>query len=163
MKTAIEIINRAASKIGVKRAGVPLTDDEISDFISELNNMMVEADAGGTKLGYTIVSNQGDEITTPDWSWGAIEANLGVRAAPDFDVQITQVLAQQANESWKTVLHRTVEIGPVNLPNILPVGSGNRAWGNNTTRYFPNEYSGDLMTDDGGTLADTEDLNIQED
>lgn len=163
MKTAIEIINRAASKIGVKRSGVPLTPDEITDFISEMNNMMTEADAGGTKLGYTIVSSQADEITTPDWTFGAMESNLAVRSAPDYDAQVSQALALQANESWKIVLHRTVELGTVNFPDILPIGGGNRRNGGTTNRFFTNEYADDLITGSGETLADTEDLNIQED
>jgi len=163
MKTAIEIINRAASKIGVKRAGVPLTDDEINDAISELNDMMTETDAVGIALGYTIVSNPDDEITTPDWSWGAMAANLGVRFAPDFDVSPTQALAQQAHASWKIVLSRTIQLGPVNFPTTLPVGSGNQGGDSNSNRFFGDEYSDDLLTGSGDTLADTEDINIQED
>ncbi len=161
MKTAIDIINRAASKIGVKRSGIDLTDDEISDAISELNNLMVEADAGGTKLGYTIVSSQTDEITTPDWTYGAMESNLAVRIAPEYEVTVSNELAVQASETWKIVLKRTVELGAVNYPTTLPIGSGNEYW--NYQRFFVDGFNNDLETASGGTLADTEDLNIEED
>lgn len=161
MKTAIDIINRATSKIGVKRAGVDLTDDEINDAISELNNMMVEVDAGGTKLGYTIVSAPTDSITTPDWTYGAMESNLAVRLAPEYEIIISQALATQAHETWKIVLKRTVEIGSTVFPDTMPIGSGNEYW--NYQRFFVDTYRNDLETGAGGTLADTEDLNIQED
>lgn len=160
MKTALDIINRAASKIGVKRAGVPLTDDEIDDFISELNNMMTELEAGGTVLGYTIVSKGSDEITTPDWSFGAIESNLGVRAAPDFDAQISGVLAASASSGLKAILKRTVQIGEVQFPTSLPTGSGNRYF--NNERFFSDGYRDDLVTGSGSTLADLENINIEE-
>lgn len=158
---AIDIINRAMSKIGVKRPGIPLEDDDISDAIAELNDMMTEIDASGTKLGYTIVSFQDDDITTPDWSYGAIRANLAIRLAPDYDTVVSPALAQQAAESWKIVLKRTVEIGETNFPDTLPVGQGNEYW--NYQRFFVDEYRNDLMTGSGGTLADAENINIQED
>ncbi len=161
MKTALDIINRAASKIGVKRAGSPLEDDEITDAISELNNMMLELDASGTKLGYTVVSDSSDEITTPDWSYGAIEGQLAIRLAPEYEVSISQELAAQASASWNTVLKRTVSIGHVQFPSTLPIGSGNQYY--YWQRFFLDGYANDLETGAGGTLADTEDLNIQED
>lgn len=159
--TAIDIINRALSKLGVKRAGVELTEEEINDSIDELNDMMLEIDATGVKLGYTIVSDKTDVITAPDWAYGAIRSNLAVRMAHDFDIAITPALAQQAEASWEAVLQRVVEVGPVQFPDIMPIGSGNEYW--NYERFFKDTYRNDLRTGSGGTLTDEENINIQED
>ncbi len=161
MRTALQIINRAAAKIGVKRAGVDLTDDEINDAIDELNDMMLEIDAAGTALNYTIVSSKTDLITTPDWTYGAMSSQLGIRIAPEYEVSVSGELATQANESWKIVLKRTEELNSVNFPTTMPIGAGNEYWDNE--RFYTNEYADDLQTASGGTLADLEDINIQED
>ncbi len=159
--TALDIINRSLSKIGVKSAGITLTDDEISDSISELNDMMTELDASGIKLGYTIISSSTDEITTPDWTWGAIRSNLAIRLAPEYGAAISQALVTQAIDGYNTILQRTVTIERVQFPTTLPIGAGNEYW--NYERFFTDEYYNDILTGSHQTLATDENINIQED
>ncbi len=159
--TALDIIERSLSKIGVKRSGVSLTDDEISDSISELNDMMTELDASGTKLGYTIISSSSDEITTPDWTWGAMRSNLAIRLAPEFDAVITQALAVQASDGYNAILKRTVTIDRVQFPDTLPIGAGNEYW--NYERFFKNDYDNDILTGSHQTLSTDENINLKKD
>lgn len=161
MTTALQIINRACQKLGVKRAGVPLEDDEITDAITELNDMMLELDADGTKLNYTIVTDPSDIITAPDWAFSYMRANLAVRLASDFDVAASPELMTQAIKAEDVVIKRTSELGPVIFPSTLPVGSGNE--GMHYNHFFTETNRDDLETSSGDQLSDTSDYHIQED
>lgn len=161
MTTALKIINRALQKLGVKKAGVPLTDDEVSDAIIELNDLMLELDADGTKLNYTVISDSSDIITAPDWSYSYMTSNLAVRLAPDFDISASAELVAQATTAELVVIKRTSEIGPVVYPNTLPIGSGNESMYDE--RFFIETNKYDLETGSGDQLSDNTDFHIQED
>ena len=145
----------------MKRSGIPLTDDEIADAISELNNLMTEFEADGTHLNYTIVSDSSDTITTPDWANSFMESNLALRLASEFEVQVSQTLAMQASKAEDIIIKRTAQLGTVLFPNTLPIGSGNETF--YYDRFFKDTSRYDLETDSGDQLSDTEDMHIEED
>lgn len=146
MTTALTVIQKALSKIGVRSREVDLTTDEISDAIDELNDMMYEWDADGLNLGYTTVTASTDTVTTPDWSMGCIKNNLAIRLAPDFGGEVTQALIHLADMGYETIVNRNVSLDNVDFPDTLPIGSGNTEVSVYSNIYYTTNNDDELGT-----------------
>lgn len=164
MVTAEDIINSALSKIGVRNREVPLTDNQISDSIDELNDMMTQWDSDGIALGYTIISDKDDTITTPDWSHAAMKSNLGGRLAPAFGQSISGTLGAQIINDFKSLQDRVTETPEIYFPDTLPVGSGNNI-DNFSVRsnFFVDESYDDILTGNDQLLQDDEGDQLEQD
>lgn len=125
MATALKVIERAFSKIGVKAAETPLTSAEVQDGRDVLNDMLSSWDSTGTLKGAVPVGDVGDELIVPRYAIGAIKANLAIRLASEYDKAVTQGLAFDASDSLKEMVKSSIDLSNVDLPSTLPVGSGN--------------------------------------
>lgn len=159
MIPASEIIFPALERIKVKDPDVPtITDSEAKTAIRELNDMMIGlADHDGIALGYTIIAKIDDPITTPDWTFGMMRAKLTLMLADEFGKIVTPSLVTKAMDYMKGVRRRTVRIRRPSLPDGLPTGQGNSAYGYNygtASNFFYDEGSDDLRDDLGMTIDD---------
>ena len=146
MTTALTVIEKALSKIGVRSREISLTSNEISDAIEDLNDMMYEWDADGINLGYTTITSSSDTVTTPDWSMGAIKSNLAIRLAPDYDKQVSNALVVSAQQGYETLINRSIELDNVDFPDTLAKGSGNTNVVSYTNRFFITNNENELTT-----------------
>lgn len=164
MATAEDIIKAALSKIGVRNSEVPLTDNQINDAISELNDMMTKWDADGIALGYTIVSKKTDPITTPDWSHGAMKSSLGARSLSEYGKDLTADFAAVVSENFKSIKDRTIDVPDVYFPDTLPIGSGNNI-DNFSIRsnFYEDESFDDILSGNGESLRDDEGDQLEQD
>lgn len=159
-KTAKQIIDRAASKIGVKRAGVDLSEDEYDSFISEMNNTMFGYAVDGLNFGYSEVSSTSDEVTIPFWSYGFIENILALRMAVDFNAPIPPGLPAIIEKEIETAETALVRVPVVSYPDILPTGSGDNGFFSQS-KYFEDATKLDIEDLNGSTIRDQEDDPIQ--
>ena len=68
MTTALELIEDAFDDIEVKSAEVDLSPSEIAIGIRRLNRIATALAAKSINVGYTIVSDETDVLTIPDWA-----------------------------------------------------------------------------------------------
>ena len=65
MATVAQIAKASLQRILVQADESPLEASEYQDYIFALNNFMLSLDAQGIQLGFTEVSDLGDEVTVP--------------------------------------------------------------------------------------------------
>ena len=61
MATVAQVAKSSLQRILVQASEAPLEPDEYQDFIFSMNNYMAELDAQGIQLGYTVVTDLGDD------------------------------------------------------------------------------------------------------
>lgn len=118
-----------------------------------MNNYMLDLDASGITLGYTEVTNLGDQITIPTGALRGLIANLAIEMAPDFGGQITAGLQRAAVEGLNTMrkLSRAVQI--TRHPSTLPVGAGNIGSGSfRTNRFYPG-HEDEILSETTGAIS----------
>lgn len=163
-QSASDIIKAALSKIGVRNSEVALTTTQINDAISELNDMLTQWDSTSLPLGYTIISNGADIVTTPDWSHGAIKSNLAARLAPEYGKEISITLGAQILADFKNLQLRIIEAPEVFFPDTLPIGSGNQINDfRNESNFYNDDNHDDLLTANGDNLLDGEGERLEQD
>lgn len=125
MATANQVIKAALQKILVQAADAPFEADEAQDAIFTMNNFMLDLDASGVSLGYTEVSNGGDEITIPPGALRGLIYNLARELAQEYNRPITPVALDIAAKGLETMRKLGQRIGQMNYGGTLPRGSGN--------------------------------------
>lgn len=154
---AIDIINPAMSLIGVKIAGVDLTDDEITSAIRTLNNMMTSLDRSGIRLSYSIIEDKDDVITSPDWSFQMMESRLAANLSIEYNKNLTTALAIRIDEDMSIVRNSVVSISQPIFGDTLPTGSGHgQNCGRYNSNYFRNTEANDLLLGNGEKMLDDE-------
>ncbi len=148
MTTASELITAALGQTLTRSADIPLEPDELQDAIFQLNNMMT---SWNLALGYTVVSNPNDEITTPDFAIDAMVQNLAVRIAPGFGGIVDADLRQNAREAKRDLLKIVVTVGPARYPSTLPRGSGNTRTSTRNRIFYP-PSAGEIEQEQGGSI-----------
>lgn len=126
MANANEIIVDALTELVVQADEAPIEPSEAQTAIRYLNRMMYALDAEGISLGYNVVENLGDPITTPLGSHEGMIFNLALRLATQFDVPITLDLVNKAKEGKEAMRALSFRMGQTEMPSTLPTGSGNQ-------------------------------------
>ena len=125
MTTALQIINGAAEKIGVKEAESALESGDFQVILNEMNDLLSEwADLGLTPA-FVDVSASTDIVAIDRNAVSAAKNNLAIRIAPSFERIVTQALAKIAGDSLRSLQASQIHIGAVAYPDTLPTGSGN--------------------------------------
>lgn len=125
MATVAQVAKASLQAILVQASEAPLEADEFQDFIFALNNYMNSLAAKGVNLGYTVVSNLGDEVTVPPGALTGIIANMAIQSVPYYGGIVTPELALTAREGMHAMRLVGQIITPTRLPSTLPIGSGN--------------------------------------
>ena len=154
MATAAQVLKAAFQRILVGSPEAPLEDDEYSDAIFAMNNYMLDLDANGVTLGYTVVSTLGDEITIPTGALRGLIANIAIEIAPDYDGVITDGLVRAAREGLNTMRKIGKTIVPTLYPSTLPIGSGNYhdvyGW---HQHFYNNELEAEILAETTGAIG----------
>ena len=149
MANAQEFIESSLYEIGVKAAETPLTEEDLTDGIEKLNDMISELTFD---LRYSEVDDPLDEITIFRWANAMVKTRLAIRLAPRYSKIVTPALELAARTSYKLVLDRVVTMSKAAFPNTLPVGRGNQGWGRNGRAFFTDETQDDILTGGGENL-----------
>lgn len=153
MATAAQVIKAALQRILVQASDAPLEPDEYQDAMFALNNLMLDYDASGISLGYTVVSDLGDQITIPTGALRGLIANLAIEIAPDFGGQVTEPLVAAAVAGKKTMRKLGMATPTSSFPYTLPYGTGNYDQsGYATSRYYPDEEAA-ILAETTGSIS----------
>ena len=95
MATVAQVAKSSLQRILVQASEAPLEPDEYQDFIFSMNNYMAELDAQGIQLGYTVVSDLGDEVTIPTGALRGLIANMAIEVAPDYNGVVSGRLSRK--------------------------------------------------------------------
>ncbi len=144
--TVLDIVTGALQLLEVRVAESGVTSAEGVDGLAALNDMMNEWNVDGIDVGYETLDDTADEIFVDLGSIGAMKAGLAIYIAPEYGKTPSLILERRARRS-KNSLRASIAINPSQLPDTLPVGSGNEdnnfvadgdAPGNvRSSRFFP--------------------------
>lgn len=156
MSTAQQVIDSAARALGVKRLGVDLSAEELSENTDLLREMLTEWQAGGIKFKYNLPLIPSDDLEEWDWSTSHIKLQFALRLAINYSVDPTAILIDQADSAERNALDRITCLDNVNKPSILPIGSGNQdiSWSNR--QFYINRDRAAIADNSGVTLEDAE-------
>ena len=150
MATAAQVVTAILQELLVQAAEQDLESSETTDTIFAMNNYMTAQDANGISLGYTVVTNLGDQITVPAGAIMGMIANIAIMVAPQFDVPIPQGLAEKARVGLSAMRKLSRNRQPTQMPSTSPIGSGNE-WdhhGWNSDHFYPGADE-DILTETG--------------
>ena len=153
MATVAQVAKSSLQRILVQASEAPLEPDEYQDFIFTMNNYMAELDASGIQLGYTVVSNLGDDVTIPTGALRGLIANMAIEVAPDYNGIVSAGLAKAARDGFNTMRLVGQSMGRTRFPSTLPIGSGNED--NNfgiSSNFYPNQESS-ILAETTGAIA----------
>lgn len=155
MTTAAQLFDRALERIRVKDPRQDAEESDVATCISVLNDMMLEWHETGIWLGYAIISEAQETITAPDWSHGAIKANLALRLCDEYGREASVQLYEDADRGMRLLRSKTTHFASYLKPSTMPRGSGNLGHGRaNQSEHYPNAWADDLASGSGQPLAD---------
>ena len=144
-------VEMALQELLVRGVEAPLQADESQDAVLYMNLMMAEFAADGINLGYTEVSDLGDDITIPDGALMPMIKNLAIYLAAQFGVSIPVDLAILAKTGKNTMRNIAVKVIPSQFPNSLPLGSGNEDETFTDSHFYPDQQ-GQILTEQSGPI-----------
>ena len=151
MATAAQVIKAALQRILVQGSESDLEPDEYQDAIFAMNNYMLDLDASGVQLGYTVVADLGDEITIPTGALRGLIANLAIEVSPDYNGTISPGLAVAAAAGERTMRLLGQHIPTMRLPSTLPIGSGNE-YGGQLQHFYP-DLEAEILAETTGCIS----------
>lgn len=153
MKTKIELVDRAYSKLRISGITVNPTPEEVALAVDELECMVAEWDGKNVCMGYAF-----EEEPDPSTESGiskqyenAVQSNLAVRLASDFGKDIPMNLQAQANQSYSAASSMSARVKQTDYPRRQPVGEANTLRLNRWRRYYdiqpdaPNDCDTQIM------------------
>lgn len=153
MATAAQVLKAALQRILVQASEADLEPDEFSDAIFAMNNYMLDLDARGINLGYTVVTNLADIITIPTGALRGLIANVAIEIAPDYDGDISAGLVKAASEGMKAMEELGVVVTTSFFPSTLPIGSGNEHNSHGlSNRFFP-DLEREILAETTGAIG----------
>lgn len=152
MATAAQVIKAALQSILVQASEAPLEADEYQDTIFAMNNFMFALAADGVNLGYTEVTDLGEDITIPTGALRGLIANLGVEMAPEFGGVISEALGVRAINGIKTMRRLGISLGASAMPSTLPVGSGNADNYGCNSHFYP-DLEATILAEASGSIG----------
>ncbi len=134
--TYLDIITGALKHLTVLTAETELTAAEAQDGLNDLNDMGVEWEVSSPSVGFVASLDVNSQIDLPRHAVAAFKANLALRLAPQYEKPVTASLAVLAADSLSALIRVVDFIGPVELPDTLPVGSGNECPDRVSRQFF---------------------------
>lgn len=149
-----EYVVDALEDLVVQADEAPIEASEARACIRVLNDMMTMFAANGINLGYTVVSDLGDDVTIPDGAIMGVKAHLAIMLADKYEVDVSARLQWKADQGMRAMLNLAVETTASKYPSTLPRGSGNSYPGFRSSAYpfYPDEES-TILEETGGSIA----------
>ena len=153
MATVSQVSKASLQRILVQGSEADLEPDEYHDFIFAMNNYMLSLDAEGVKLGYTEVSNLGDEVTVPVGALRGIIANMAIEVAPDYSGVISPGLVTAARDGLSAMRRIGQTIVATAYPSTLSIGSGNEHGRLYNNEHFYTDLESEILAETTGAVT----------
>jgi len=151
-QTLKHTIDRAAAKAKIKEAGIDLTDQDYTDFTSELNALMFELGASGVRLGWVETTDLTANISTPMWADLYVQNYLALHMIAEYGIPTPPELLAAFDRSERVIENNLVGTPKARYPNILPQGGFHRHDGCHN-HFFADETDDSLMDNLGSPLG----------
>ena len=114
---------------------------------------MPELYALGIQLGFTEVSDLGDDITIPAGALRGVIANMAIEVSPDYGGVISDGLVKAAREGMSTMRQIGQSMGTSKYPGTLPRGSGNDGGWTGSFGYFYPDSEAEILAETTGAIG----------
>ena len=156
-RTADYVVKKVLDFLVVGSAEASIPAVEAQNIVDLMNDYMASIDVLRIDLGYTEVNTLADIITVPAGAIRGIIANVGIEAAPGYDVPVTPAMALKAKSGLRAMIRLSGGIGPTQYPSTLPRGSGNTGRnGFRHDRFYP-DLQNTILAETSGTVGLEED------
>ena len=152
METANVVVKDILQEILVQAAEMPVQGVDSQTCIRYMNRYMTQLDADGISLGYNKITNIADNITIPDGAMNGLIYNVALQIISSYDIQPSQSLMMKADSAYKTMLQIAVQPIPTQLPNTLPIGSGNEGDTIRTVHFYPGQEDDQIELEQQGYI-----------
>jgi len=126
MATATDIIEGALRKLKVISPEIPVEAQYIVNGLSDLNDFGNQLESV-FPLGFVTLSSATSEVNIPVETIGMFKSNLAIYISPQYGIQPSPLLINEANTSMNNALIAFGEtLTDVDFPDTLPIGSGNQ-------------------------------------
>ena len=152
MKTKIELIDRAYSKLRISGITVNPNPSDVNIALDEMEAMIAEWELVNVCLGYTF-----EDLPDPNTESGlvrgyenAVQTNLAIRLAPEFGKPSGELFSQ-ASQSYSKISSAVSKVRQTPYPNRQPVGAANTLRTNRWRRFYdidasaPNNCNTEIM------------------
>ena len=156
MAKASEFARDILLKIVHTGAEQPVQAIDASDVLTAINDTLSEWEGVGISLGFTLLTDLGDEVTIPTSANRAVKTNVAVYVADQFCKQVEASTAAMARESYNRLVNQFITVGAATLPSIMPRGAGNSCGVYDTT-FYPGPVDGTLDRETGGAILTEDD------
>ncbi len=153
MATVAQVAKASLQRILVQASEADLEPDEFQDYIFAMNNYMLALDAQGIALGYTEVSDLGDDVTIPTGALRGVIANMAIEVAPDYNGTISPGLVQAAKEGMEAMRRLGQIITTSVFPSTLPKGSGNEDSSIHSGHHFFPDEEATILAETTGSIG----------
>lgn len=153
MATVAQVMKASLQQILVQASEADIEASEAQDFIFSMNNFMLDLDASGVTLGYTEVSDLGDDVTIPTGALRGLIYNMAIEVAPEYNATVSPALASVAAEAEITMRKLGVTIGETHFPSTLPIGSGNEDNGISRSSQFYPDSEAEILAETTGAIG----------
>ena len=150
METAESVINDALQEILVQASEQALETVDFQTGRRYLNRMM--STTPFNLLGFTTVTNPGDNITIADGAIEGVVFNLAKRLLTSYDMPLTSGLAINGKNSLNEIRRLTVVVLPTQMPCTMPIGSGNEEENSFNNQHFYACPDDEVLTEQGGSI-----------
>lgn len=154
-----DLVVQAFEEIGYASYIYDAMPEQLDSVLRSLDSMMATWNALGIRIGYPIPSspsesdiNQVTEVT--DSAVEAIYTNLAIRIGPRFGKSIPQETRQVAKAAYDALLAKLAMPNPMQFPNTVPAGAGNKPW-RTTYRPFLDNPVDPLLADNADDIEFT--------
>ena len=160
-------VQKAFSELGMAGYVFDLQPEQLQECLDRLDAQMATWDGNGIRLGWSIPESEGDsrlddQVDVPNFAREAIFKNLAIAIAPLFGKAPSADLKAKADSTMDAMLQATAWPVPMQFPNTLPSGAGNKPWRNVASPFLgpPTDYveAGGDGPIDFGTL-DNQNIN----
>ena len=158
-ETANTVIVDALQELLIQASEAPIEADEAQTAIRYLNRMMARFDAQGVSLGYTTVSNLGDEVTVPDGAYDGVVKNLALSLAKQYGATPSADLVAEARDAFDAMQMLSLTIYETRYGPTLPIGSGNEGDAVLSDHFYPDDQDA-IYNETNNYIATEEDTEV---
>ena len=108
MSTNLELINRALREINVIAENQDASDEQGSQCLVKLNNMLEMWKENGIDFGWYEQSTTSGNAPVPDYAELAVVSSLGIISAPQYGVTVSGELAAVADRTYSILLSKAI-------------------------------------------------------
>ena len=128
-------IDNAFESIGMASYAFDIQPEQYQAALRRLDSQMATWDGNGIRLGWSIPEAENesaltDMVDVPYQAREAIYLQLGLKISPLFGKMCSPEFKAAADQAFDALLQFTAWPIPMQFPNSLPSGAGNKPWRN---------------------------------